>query len=257
MTYQVKDWQKHFENNKSREREKCGFVCVPNKQHGMGFIKLMAMENGAAIYGVWICILGALSQQSNPRHGWLTDDAKESGTPWNADDLALKFRRPAKEIEQALEVLCSEKIGWMCLHGARPVPAECPSGALERKKEEKGNEEKEYTPSPLAQLVGGWFSRRPSTPWSDKELKSLRDVEKFNTPQEDLDLLNAYYTSDAPYKRRDIQTLLNNWNGEIDRARGWKKNPHANHSKASLDRNDNSNKGNTAQYANVGKIVKS
>lgn len=138
MIYQVKDWSRHFENNKSRERDKCAFVCVPNKQHGMGFVKIMMHKDGATIYGIWICILGALSQQSKPRLGWLTDDGREGGRPWTAEDLALKFRRPASEVSRALEVISSEGVGWLCPSGARLVPAECPSGALE----EKRNEEK-------------------------------------------------------------------------------------------------------------------
>ena len=133
--FQVKDWDTHFENNRSRTREKCSFVCVPNKQHGMGFSRIMAEPDGAMIYGIWHLILGACSQQTK-RDGWLTSDGHQTGTAWTPEDLALKFRRPEIEVVMALEVLCSEKVGWM---SARRVPAECPSGDLEG----KGREEKE------------------------------------------------------------------------------------------------------------------
>lgn len=147
MTYQIRDWNEHFENNKSKERDRCSFVCVPNKQHGMGFCRLMAEPDGAAIYGIWHCILGACSQQKRPREGWLTSDGRapdghRTGTSWAPLDLSLKFRRPEAEIKRALDVLCSESIGWVVLHGecpsgARPVPAECPSGAQEGKGRER------------------------------------------------------------------------------------------------------------------------
>lgn len=231
MIYQVKDWQKHFENSKSREREKCGFVCVPNKQHGMGFAKIMIQKDGAAIYGIWICILGALSQQANPRNGWLTDDGKQDGRVWTAEDLALKFRRPVNEVSRALEVTSSEDVGWIvpvqCPPATRRVPAECPSGTLEEKRREEKEGNGSRTPiSPLGTRVGSWFGRRLDTAWTEKELKALKMVEE--TPEEEILLLESYYMSDAPYKRRDIVTLLNNWNGEIDRARGWKANPNPN-----------------------------
>jgi hypothetical protein len=34
-----------------------------------------------------------------------------------------------------------------------------------------------------------------------------------------LALVEKYHSSKAEYRRRDIQTLLNNWNAEVDRAR--------------------------------------
>jgi hypothetical protein len=110
MTYQIKDWDAYFENDRSRNRIQCSFVCVPNKQHGMGFCRIMAEPDGAAIYGIWHCIIGACSQQKK-RHGWLTADGEQAGSPWLLGDLALKFRRPEKEIERALQVLTSERVG--------------------------------------------------------------------------------------------------------------------------------------------------
>ncbi len=152
--YRVKDWNTHFENSKSREREQCSFVCVPNKQHGMGFSRVMAEKDGATIYGIWHLIIGALSQQKNghgsERSGWLTLDGHQTGTPWTPDDLSLKFRRPEKEIERALEVLTSAKVGWLevyesnsteCPPSARQLPAECPSGIVKEEKERIGEKE--------------------------------------------------------------------------------------------------------------------
>ena len=72
----------------------------------------------------------------------------------------------------------------------------------------------------LKSRIGSWFNRRESTVWSEKEIKSLKAVAKLNTTPEDIDALEKYYRSGAEYLRRDIFTLLNNWNTEIDRARG-------------------------------------
>ena len=136
--YQIKDWDAHFENDRSRNRIQCSFVCVPNKQHGMGFCRIMAEPDGAAIYGIWHCIVGACSQQRK-RNGWLTPDGDKAVSGWGVEDLALKFRRPEIEIARALEVLCSEKVGWIINHQNTPshraITAQSPPTHLEGRKE--------------------------------------------------------------------------------------------------------------------------
>jgi uncharacterized protein YdaU (DUF1376 family) len=67
--------------------------------------------------------------------------------------------------------------------------------------------------------VGVMIRRRPTTQWSTKEMKALKEVFDFNTPEEDLVALEARYQSDDKYLRRELMTLLNNWNGEIDKSR--------------------------------------
>ncbi len=81
----------------------------------------------------------------------------------------------------------------------------------------EGNQQKL---SPLGLRVAGWFKRRPTTPWSDREIRALKTVESLKTPDEDISLLETAYVGKVPYIRKDVLTLLNNWNGEIDRARG-------------------------------------
>src|SRR5579872_3770087 len=79
LVYRVKDWDTRFENYKSREVDSCGFVCVPNKQDGLGLNRILAETDGAAVYGIFSLIIGACSRQRRPRSGWLTDDGRESG----------------------------------------------------------------------------------------------------------------------------------------------------------------------------------
>jgi len=68
--------------------------------------------------------------------------------------------------------------------------------------------------------IGSWFKRRPETRWSEKEIKLLKEAFDSGFTPEELDLLEQFYLSDSIYKRRDIKTLLNNWNTEIDRSKG-------------------------------------
>ena len=71
----------------------------------------------------------------------------------------------------------------------------------------------------LRSRINKWFSRRENTEWSEKELKALKPIVKLKTPESDLQLLDARYESKNKYRRKDILTLLNNWNTEIDRCK--------------------------------------
>ena len=141
MTYQVKDWNEHFENNKSRERKKCSFVCVPNKQDGKGLIEILTLKDGLAIYGVWCLILGLCSKHQE-RNGYLTENGMPDDCPLTARDMALLWRRTEAEINRALDVLASQAVGWIIVIDG--VPAKCPPSAHmvpQKRREEKRNEE--------------------------------------------------------------------------------------------------------------------
>jgi hypothetical protein len=70
------------------------------------------------------------------------------------------------------------------------------------------------------------FNRKPTTRWDKKEIKALKELGKVD--ESDLAILERYYTERIPkaedFRRHDLQTLLNNFNGEVDRARKFK--PH-------------------------------
>lgn len=68
--------------------------------------------------------------------------------------------------------------------------------------------------------IGSWFKRRPETRWKDKQIKLLKEAFDSGFTAEELNVLEQFYLGNSKYKRRDIETLLNNWNTEIDRAKG-------------------------------------
>lgn len=77
--------------------------------------------------------------------------------------------------------------------------------------------------------VHKWFKRRANTKWSKVEDKALTELAKsyasvpLDELREDLDILEWYYTvSGCEFLRRDVKTMLNNWQGEIDRAKEYK-----------------------------------
>ena len=84
-----------------------------------------------------------------------------------------------------------------------------------------------WTPSPFQTAVGSWFNRRETTPWSPRELAAWKAL--GNIPADDVATLGGYYNAKIPkatdYRRRDLLTLLNNWTGELDRARKFNPKP--------------------------------
>lgn len=84
--------------------------------------------------------------------------------------------------------------------------------------------------SPTAIRIAKLFRRKPSTPWSAKEVRAFKAIGKIDP--EDLELVCRYTEAerakgDNGRHRRDLLTFLNNYNGEIDRAREMPINGHA------------------------------
>tara|TARA_R110000744_G_scaffold91394_1_gene177373 strand:- start:197 stop:1138 length:942 start_codon:yes stop_codon:yes gene_type:complete len=77
-----------------------------------------------------------------------------------------------------------------------------------------------WTPNSEQSQINKLFNRRETTKWSTKELRAFKAIDMET---EDLGLIVRYYKAepkgDLDMRRRDIATLLNNWPGEVDRAR--------------------------------------
>lgn len=80
-----------------------------------------------------------------------------------------------------------------------------------------------WNPSPEMLEVASWFGRRPKTVWSKREMKEWKSIISwFEFEGDDWDALRWYYTkSGSKFLRKDIGTLLNNWQSEIDRAKNY------------------------------------
>ncbi len=113
--YQIVNWKNYYENNRSRPIKNCKFVCVPNKQEGDGFLRIISEPEGTAIYGIWCLLLGSASHHEE-REGWLTSDGKASGTPWTTSYLALRYRTNEELVSKALKILSSKSVGWIKAH---------------------------------------------------------------------------------------------------------------------------------------------
>ncbi len=111
--YRIKDWGKHFENNRSKAYDKCTYVCMPNKQDGMGLQRILATPNGAALFGIWCLFLQKASRQRKGcRDGWFTDDGKPDGQPWDFTEMAFQWRQDPTLLESAIALFTDPRIGW-------------------------------------------------------------------------------------------------------------------------------------------------
>ena len=80
--------------------------------------------------------------------------------------------------------------------------------------------------TPLMIRIGSWFGRKPDTLWGIPEAQALK---RINPQPAELDTLEKYYTAKIPekqdFRRRRVETLLNNWPGEIDKATAFNNQP--------------------------------
>lgn len=69
------------------------------------------------------------------------------------------------------------------------------------------------------------FGRRATTPWNDREKSTFKKLGEIDPG--DLELIEEYYQAerskgDKGWHRRNLATFLNNFQGEVDRAKAWK-----------------------------------
>lgn len=67
--------------------------------------------------------------------------------------------------------------------------------------------------------ISAFYHRKPTTNWNTKELAKLLEISKRSEVQGECTEIITLYKSGYKYHRKDIETLLNNWTGELDRAR--------------------------------------
>lgn len=106
-TYQIKDWDKHFENHESRKLKRTAWVSLPNRHDGKSFRRIAAHSEGVEIFAAWTLILEVASKM--PTRGILAD---EDG-PLDSEDLASMTGFPATIFDSAFKLLTQEKIGWL------------------------------------------------------------------------------------------------------------------------------------------------
>jgi hypothetical protein len=107
--------------------------------------------------------------------------------------------------------------------GESPEPPRClPKGWQKLSASQKAQTRVNFN-TPTMQQLGATHGRRATTLWTVAEAEALLRVK----PDEDeiaamIDFYEAVLPKESDYRRHDLATLLNHWNGELDKARIWK-----------------------------------
>jgi hypothetical protein len=104
----IVDWNKRFENNRSRTIQSLDWVPVPNNHDGEGYCLVMAHARAPEIYSAWHLMLQVASR-CHPRGSLV----RSNGRPHTPESLSLKTRAKASWFEIAIEVLASRDVAWI------------------------------------------------------------------------------------------------------------------------------------------------
>lgn len=95
----VRDWDRLYENNRSRDMKRTSWFPAPNDLSSDRYVGLVSHEHGAAHLGIWVAVL-MVASRAMPQRGLL---AKDDGQPHNAESLALVTRLPEALVDDALQ----------------------------------------------------------------------------------------------------------------------------------------------------------
>lgn len=101
MRIKIRDWDKHFEADRSRQWKSLKWVPIPNKQ-GLGYKKIMSQKNGPEIFGCWC----ALVQQAS------LCDPRGDLSKYSIDDLSINTIIPINILTKAIEFII-QNLDWI------------------------------------------------------------------------------------------------------------------------------------------------
>lgn len=183
--YSVTNWSERFEVAQSRKVDgPLSWVALPCKHDGLGFRRIMLMEDGPEIYGAWVLIVQVAAKC--PKRGVLAD---ENG-PLDASDLALKTGCREGVFSRALKVLSSKKIAWIMVDDWEPSGIVLPTqdsteqDSTEQTRQDTVPNGSGSVPSPIDEFVSAW-NASPGTvrvrDMTEKRTKLLRTRLKNST----------------------------------------------------------------------------
>lgn len=103
-TYRIRDWSKHFENNRSKEYKHLDWVPIPNRMDKLAYLEFVDHPNAAAHLGAWVAML-EIASRSTPRGTF------PQGAAGFSQALAMISRLPAAVFDEVIPRL--EKLQWI------------------------------------------------------------------------------------------------------------------------------------------------
>jgi hypothetical protein len=125
--YRVRNWQKHYENNRTKELIKLTWVPIPNDHDGDGYTLLISHKNGVALFGAWIALIQVASR-CDPRGTLL----RRHGEPHNSASLSRITRIPTEIFDVMLDVT-EHQCKWLESEDLPNPAPDCGNPALDRR----------------------------------------------------------------------------------------------------------------------------
>lgn len=116
--YRIRKWVQLFESKASEKYKNKSQCYLPLKQ-GLGYKRLLAMDDGPAMYGCFVAMSQVCSRHLPPRSGWLTVDGQPTSRVYDALDIAVCTCFPFHIVEKTLNSLSCVSIGWIDVYDAK------------------------------------------------------------------------------------------------------------------------------------------
>jgi len=192
--YRIKDWDKVFENNRTRELQKMRWVPVPNDFDGDGYTSIMEHDRGAEIYGAWIACVN-LASRCEPRGSLV----RSGGKYHDAASIARRTRVSLKSVKLMLD-FCENVCKWL-------IPLDAQDGAVKSHDSATGSQASDYGMewNGRKRIEGKEDRRSRFTPPTVEEVSQYcKERQNSIDPQSFVD----FYTSKILEKAGAIQSML-------------------------------------------------
>lgn len=175
--YKIRDWEIHFENNRSKAVENLRWVLIPNKHDGENFVTIIKSKHGAEIFAAWVLIIQVASK-CHPRGTLMRGNCK----PHTPATLSIKTGAPEAWFKIALDFL-EEHTDWLdiqevagdCQLTATQVPPDGIEVLRREGIEEKEMNEPSIPPASLSKWHLALGLELPENLQTDNCLSALND----------------------------------------------------------------------------------
>ena len=108
------------------------------------------------------------------------------------------------------------------------IPPNPQGGTVKKSKTRKPKNQTVDCNTETMQRINSWFGRRPETKWTIQEKETFDAIDQPERGEAQLDGMEQFYLAEETeneklHRRTTLSTLLNNWLGELDKARAYAK----------------------------------
>lgn len=171
--------------------------------------------------------------------GWeLLNHAKYRKMASLADQKEANAKRQKRHRDRnATVTLCNVSVTEETYKAEAEADAEAiippnPQGGMAKKRRVKRSKNPTvYYNTPEMKRIGSWFGRKETTLWTLDEYVTYQAIQEDCRGEAQINGMEYFYTAEEKeheplYRRTTLKTLLNNWMGELEKARAYsKKNP--------------------------------